>query len=359
MLPTPKGSAAPRDRVQEVDLLRFIAASSVVIYHLTYLPRLQGKVSTIAFGGLQDISRFGYLGVNLFFIISGFVILWSSHGRTPAEFVASRIARLYPSLWICVLLTSAVLAAAGRTAEVSPRIIALNLTMVPGILGAPYVDGVYWTLFVELKFYVLVFAVLLLRLMDRIEMVLAFWLACCAAGALGLTPHWVDSLAMAPFGPYFISGCIIYMIRSRGASVVRVAALALSCVLGTLVAIDQQEGFMKSTTPGSAAVVVCAIIAFHAIFLAVALRPRILPDSRVWYLLGTLTYPLYLLHNQIGKVVLGVALQFSTLWGALAIALIVIYALAWVVAAVSERRFSKQLHRTLLRFTSPTRASAP
>jgi len=342
------GAQRKNGRVPELDLLRFIAASAVVIYHFTYRPLLNGEISTQAFGAVQSISRFGYLGVNLFFIISGFVILWSSQGRTASEFVASRFARLYPTFWICVIITTLVLASAGRFSEISPRIVALNLTMVPRLLGTPYLDGVYWTLFVEMKFYALVFAVLLTRTMRYVEWILGAWLVACAAGAIGVSPHWVDSLALAPFGPFFISGCIVYMIRARGASITRVAALLLSGALSVLLAIDQQAEFMQSVTPTSTSTVICVIVGFHAVFLAIAVTPRILPDSRTWYLLGTLTYPLYLLHSQIGKIVLAKTYSVTPLWPALVVALAVVYALAAAVAKVSERRLSKNLHNWLL-----------
>jgi peptidoglycan/LPS O-acetylase OafA/YrhL len=48
------------------------------------------------------VSRYGYLGVDLFFVISGFVVQLSAWDRRPPEFVVSRIVRLYPAFWIAV-----------------------------------------------------------------------------------------------------------------------------------------------------------------------------------------------------------------------------------------------------------------
>ena len=70
-------------RVPELDLLRFIAASSVVVYHYTDIKRIVPGQFVNPIGALQVITQFGYLGVNLFFMIGGFVILWTARGRTP------------------------------------------------------------------------------------------------------------------------------------------------------------------------------------------------------------------------------------------------------------------------------------
>ena len=80
MLPAKPTAAV--ERLQILDLLRFLAAMSVVFYHMTYRPAFLGGDPSSHFPVVQAISRFGFLGVELFFLISGFVILWSASGRT-------------------------------------------------------------------------------------------------------------------------------------------------------------------------------------------------------------------------------------------------------------------------------------
>jgi len=135
-----------------LDVLRFFAALSVVFYHMTY--RLN---ESALFTWLQPFTKFGYLGVDVFFIISGFVILWSAVGRSVPDYLISRVARLYPSFWVAILVTSATMLVI-RPERLQPLwAIAANFTMLPGyIVGNHYVDGVYWTLAVELKFYFLI-----------------------------------------------------------------------------------------------------------------------------------------------------------------------------------------------------------
>src|SRR5690606_11318477 len=105
--------------------------------------------------------------------ISGFVVVWSAQGRSALRFAKARIVRLYPEYWVALSVSVLVfsLVRQAHVLELSAIDILLNLTMVPQYLGASFVDGVYWTLGVEIKFYVLLAALLMLRLMPRIETV--------------------------------------------------------------------------------------------------------------------------------------------------------------------------------------------
>jgi peptidoglycan/LPS O-acetylase OafA/YrhL len=70
------------------------------------------------------------------------VILWSSEHRTAPEFAVSRIARLFPSFWTSVALTTAVVALRpGIGDPVSLETFLANLTMVPNLVGVDYIDG--------------------------------------------------------------------------------------------------------------------------------------------------------------------------------------------------------------------------
>ena len=298
-----------------------------------------------AFSGLQSVSRFGYLGVNLFFIISGFVILWSSQNKGGTDFIVSRVLRLYPGLWICIFLTSGALVLSG--APPSFRQIVVNFTMLPSVFNAAYIDGVYWTLFVELKFYAFVFIVLVVGAMRNMDAVVGGWLACSLAAAASLTPHWLNSLALVGFGPFFISGWLFYLIQSDRITRLRGLMLSVSCALCVFLAVEQQSGFMTLVTTTSSLIVGCVIIIFHILFLFIALARPILPNIGVWYRVGALTYPLYLLHNQIGKMLRSWASLAVSAGPALLLALTAVYSLAWIVAVFLEPQVRKMLKSVL------------
>ena len=192
--------------------------------------------------------------------------------------------------------------------------------------------------------------------MARVEAWLAVWLAASAASALWIAPKWLESLTLHPFGPYFISGCLFYLLRTRGPSLFRVGALLAACALGTAYAVKEQSGFMYGITPLSGFIVAASVISFHVFFAAIAMTPGILAPSRWWYRLGGLTYPLYLLHARIGKI-MGANLSVShSAWTILAVELVVALAVSAIIAATIERRAYALFHTTLMQTADRLRA---
>lgn len=164
-----------RRRLWVLDGLRGLAALAVVAYH--YLNR--GPNLYHELGPSHAWIMWGQYGVQLFFIISGFVIFDSARESTTWRFSANRVIRLYPAYWLAVILTFTVVTSFGLPGRETTLPVALfNLTMLPGFFGIPYVDGAYWTLAVELTFYVAI--ALLARagaLADRLIFVTLFaWL---------------------------------------------------------------------------------------------------------------------------------------------------------------------------------------
>ena len=164
-------------RFYELDLLRFGAAASVVLFHYGFRGYAADHMTDMPYLSLASTVKYGYLGVDLFFLISGFVILMTACAGSARHFVASRVARLYPAFWACCTLTFLVtLIAGGGRFSASLNQYAANMTMFSGFFGVPSIDGAYWSLFVEMRFYLLVFVVLLLGQMARIRALLGLWL---------------------------------------------------------------------------------------------------------------------------------------------------------------------------------------
>ena len=92
------GGAAPA-RLPLLDLLRFLAAMGVLLYHYGFRGAVQGKYLAFGFPELAPLARFGYLAMDFLFVLSGFVILFSVEAAQGSvrRFVASRAARLYPA----------------------------------------------------------------------------------------------------------------------------------------------------------------------------------------------------------------------------------------------------------------------
>ena len=159
-------------RLELLDYGRFVATLAVMAFHYFFNGIHNGKLSTLTHvAGLIDVAKYGYLGVEFFFMISGYVIFFSSKGKTPGQFGVSRAVRLYPAFWIAVIFTTFIAQFwGGRQMSVGSFQAIANLTMLPGLLGQGYVDGVYWTLQLELSFYAMVMIALLLGLQSRLEL---------------------------------------------------------------------------------------------------------------------------------------------------------------------------------------------
>lgn len=146
-----------------LDAMRGLAALAVLAYHLHDV--VLGRTGVAPFGGAF---AFGHRGVDVFFVLSGFVITLAHldqavHAAQPAHFLLRRAIRVFPSLWI-LSLAAAVIYAAGfggaeKTWKLEPLNVVASLLLLPQE-GAPLLN-VSWTLVYEMAFYT-AFAVLLL-----------------------------------------------------------------------------------------------------------------------------------------------------------------------------------------------------
>jgi peptidoglycan/LPS O-acetylase OafA/YrhL len=156
MSPPLPSLTAPRPRIRALDGLRLTAALLVVSWHYVAFGHGASLTPYAQVPTLYPVAAYGWLGVELFFLISGFVISMSSVGHTLGEFVTSRITRLYPAYWFAIALTTTVLLLWPVADHALPlRDVLVNTTMMQSGVGVTSVDAVYWTLWVEMHFYLL------------------------------------------------------------------------------------------------------------------------------------------------------------------------------------------------------------
>lgn len=342
-------------RLPGLDLIRFFAAFAVLAYHYVSSYPPIGTSGPIL-DAVTRVTRYGYLGVELFFMISGFVILWSAQGKSPTQFAISRFSRLYPTFWVAMLLTAAALSVLPEIVsglppnEITLKQVAVNATMIPGMLGVPRIDEVYWTLEVELRFYFLVFLAALFRQSRNIERLVIFWLAICTLGSFVALPRFIGFFALMPYGPFFIAGCVIYLAYSRGWNIVRLGALLLSAVLCLKTSLRVRGEFITPDTI-SGQVVPLIVTAFLFLLVLIVSWPRLVPDTRLVRRLGALTYPLYLTHAAIGRMLIE---HFSprigagaAVLGASAFALVLAWLLTVLVDEPARRPVNRLCHKGL------------
>ena len=329
-------SSTPIRRILELDSLRGIAAIMVVFFH--YSTRFDGL-----FGHSPPLDwgfPYGHLGVHLFFIISGFVIfLTLQRTKKPLDFVVSRLARLYPAYWAAVLLTFAAVAWFGLpNREVTPGQMVVNLSMLQSFVGVPAVDGVYWSLRIELTFYFWIFLLFFFGKIEKILPVAWFWLACMTIGSLFTWGKWafIEALLLWNFGYLFIAGIGFYHIF-QGKRSLQIHALILACLLPAFLKLPLIE--------------TCAVVLFFGIFYLFAYGKLQWISNKVLIFSGAISYVLYLIHQNIGYIILRELKGWdvpSSLKIAIAISICVF--LSWIIHRLVEEPSRKAIRSLYKRY---------
>lgn len=340
------------NRFYEIDLLRLVSAVLVMLFHYTFVGSVLDfapQPRTDAFG---EYGRYMYLGINFFFIISGFVILLSAQDGKPRQFILSRFIRLYPAYWLCVLLTAGAAVAFNQPAyQLEWTHVLVNLTMLQNGFDVPLVDGVYWTLWMELKFYALVLVMIWLRWLRFLPW---FCGVVLVGSIIGLEtplavnvehfvagfPHWAG---------YFACGCVLYLVRVRGFN----WGYGLLILLSVIFCVRQNQVFTELMigwyqVPFTEWVSVIATLGFYALLAMIALRKEgLLRDPRFYYL-GVLTYPLYLVHENIGFMMFNAWHELLPGWLLVSGVVIFMLILAWLIHRYVEKPAQTWLKRILL-----------
>ncbi|WKK26266.1 acyltransferase [Streptomyces olivoreticuli] len=364
--PAATGAAPPvkesGSRLRALDGLRLIAALMVALYHYGGrdgdVSRAWGSSPRHEFPTLSGAFAYGCLGVEIFFVISGFVICMSGWGRPLRSFFASRVARLYPAYWAAIVLVTLAFAlpwVAYRT--VSPSDFLVNLTMLQQPVGAQRVLGVCWTLWAELRFYALfaLFVVLPGATRRRVMLFCAVW----TLATVVTTASHVELLrvvVMPEYSSFFIGGIGLYLIHRYGHDALAWGIVGVSFLIGQHYAV---AGLWHPPNPHyfsyrSAYAIIAVLALGYAAVALIALGKVRWANWRWLTVAGALTYPFYLVHEHLGWVVIGALHRKLGVpaYGTFALTIALMLGLAWVLNRWVERRFTPALRRSLLRGAS-------
>ncbi len=315
--------SANRSRLTEIDALRGMGALAVMLFHYTTrFHALFPAAPHVPFAFLAGNYR-----VLLFFAISGFAIFFTlDRIRTGTDFLVNRVSRLYPAYWVAMAMTLCFEYAAHVTRLQIPAFAAVaNLSMLEGFAFLPAVDGSYWTLTVEIGFYVSMFLIWRAGGLARLEAIIICWLM--AKIALAWWPGMPERLVMVTilrFIPFFAIGMLSYRVWS-GQRRWRQQVLPFGAVLITVGVLESPDLLFAA---GMLIAVFAALIAGKLRWLAV---PPLL-----W--VGGISYSLYLVHQNIGFVVmLMLGAAGVDPWVAMAAAMSLSILLAWGVNRLVER----------------------
>jgi peptidoglycan/LPS O-acetylase OafA/YrhL len=322
------GSEAPstvaqiRQRYDAIDLLRFLAALSVLLFHYSFRGAAEGGFTTFCLPEIAPFSKYGYLGVELFFIISGFVITMSAEGRTAAVFARTRFLRLYPAFFVSMTVTAVMGTVVGQPRfAVSLADWLANLPLFSRLLDRPSVDSVYWSLELEVIFYFWVW--LFVRLgwfQSRRPLLIASWLGLSVLINLSPSSKALHALFLSDYASLFATGMILFDLMARGRVMLQVPLLLLALpmsMVGVLARGDYVRGVLHTDIDDRTLVLV--LLALHVFFVAALFARRLPRLAPILGILGAVSYPLYLLHQHIGYMLLSLVWPQMPAWLALAL----------------------------------------
>ncbi|MFJ6568047.1 acyltransferase family protein [Streptomyces sp. NPDC091292] len=344
-------------RLRALDGLRLIAALMVALYHYGGrggdVSRAWGTSPRDQFPTLHPWFAYGCLGVQIFFVISGFVICMSGWGRPLRSFFASRASRLLPSYWAAILIVTAVFALPVVAYKaVSPSDALVNLTMLQQPLGVSRVLGVCWTLWAEIRFYALFALCVVLPGATRRRVVLfcAVWtLAAALAQASG--EPFLKLVLMPEYAPFFIGGIGLYLLHRNRRDATAWGIVGVSWLIGQHYAVAGlwHEPDPRAFSYRSSAVIILIVTAGFVLVGAIALGKFQWANWRWLTLAGALTYPFYLVHEHLGWVVIGALHRTLGIpaYATLPLTILAMLVLAWVLYRYVEGWMTPLIRRLL------------
>lgn len=359
-------SLPPREsrssRLGMLDALRFLAALSVVALHFT-------SQTSPAWGGppppevaaVGEWTMYGALGVPLFFIISGFVVLMTAWDRDVPGFVASRIGRLFPAYWVAVAFSALLVfvlwpenpAFFGWQFTKADGL--MNFTMLQGAFNVPNLDGPYWTLWYEAKFYLLIALLMMVGITRRRVLAFATLWPVVASVSVASGQGFLTSMLMPDYAPFFAGGMLLYLIYRDGHDLGTWLLIAFQTAFGVSFATRHYLGLADSTAGiPSKTLLALIIVGCFAAVAAVTLTPLTRLNARWMTVLGSLTYPLYLIHENLGWYVIHLLQGRVTPWQAIAVATAAVLLAAVLILYLVEKPFGGRLRTATLHMLERT-----
>lgn len=356
-------------RLHSLDLLRAIASLTVFYVHLSAWFRYQGGPTAVTELLDRWVVRpahlnqdFAFLGVALFFLVSGFVISNVAVRETLPEFAVKRLSRIVPVLVVAVLLAAALVSVGAlRTADGSTDIAVRDVLAGMGLVNffwppAVTLVGVAWTLVIQLAVYAMTCA--MLALMRREPwLVIAIEITVCAV-ILSVVRNYgglpnATIANIGAFGTAVILGQVIWAVWSRRVPVWAGVALGAACWVVFLWGDSLGYGRYDDSYPLTLAVAALLMV------LALAAERHVRPTSVVSYL-SSRSYSTYLLHQTVAFSVLAATADRLGRWPAAILAVAATFAAVEIVHRAVERPIGRAARTLLGRARrTPDRTGAP
>lgn len=336
--------------IEELNYIRGVAAIFVMLFHYTSrYPELFNGINT---NGWISLS-WGSAGVNVFFLLSGFLTVYTMKEDMPANvYIKKRAKRLYPEYWICLIFTTLILFVLNPSLFVGWKAFFVNLTMFQGFVGVPNVDGVYWTLAYELRFYLFIFILLAIKRFNKIRTVTFVWMILSFSYYLifpivdiSVLTKAVDFVFMPQYCAPFAVGIFLYYFVSNNNKLSSAIGIAVGI---TLSAVSQELPYFIFLDITVLIVILIFVVRKnnnyinHSKQIGVALKPL--------SFIARISFPLYLIHQYFGYCILRVLSDNGFNHEAfIVIPVVLSISIAAVVHVLVDKRSRNELYKKFAR----------
>ena len=342
-------------RVQALDLLRLLAVLGVMLFHYGFRGPTEFDVTHVALPELASVARYGFLGVPVFFVISGFVIAYSAAGRTATSFAIARFSRIYPGFLVCMTTTFVALLVFGPPHFMATGAQwAANLIVAATALHQPYIDSAYWSLVVEITFYGWITCLLATKLFPRrVDAIVLAWLCISMLNELTLDTRVVSRIFLTDFSGFLATGLLIHELYRGRKDAMLQCLLACSVATAIFQAVHNLR-WLRGDGSMFDDWIVATICLGSVLLVIAATRIRRLPlRPSLVIAAGGVTYPFYLLHQQLGYAVLEWIGRTDHPRLLVASILLAIAGLSWATWRFIERPGQRLTRHLLGRFFDP------
>lgn len=308
----------------------------------------------------NTIFKLGTTGVDLFFIISGFVIFMSLNNSGARQFIINRVTRLYPTYWAAVtftfiLIISAKLYHTGFDFNwiwQLKRYIA-NLTMFQFYFKMPDIDAPYWTLLIEMLFYAAMLVLYRLKLLNKINAIgCIVCILTVVASSFAYDVYVVKKvfkyMPLLLFAPLFLVGINFYKIYIKHKNVTANYLIAAFCILCQIMLFNyagRSKGYINWLEYAG------MLILYFVVFTAFVNHKLYFIINRITLFLGKISYALYVVHEYISiKIIVPILvnkLHINFWLASLFVALPVVIMLATFITYCIEIPVGRKLKKRL------------
>ena len=333
-----------KSRLEYIDALRVVGALVVILFHYFSNGISSGLVTSIELTPFAEITKYGYLGVQLFFAVSGYLILMSTN-RSAWQFAKGRIKRIYPLYWMAIIVITGItfLPTLSKTQPDFVQFLA-SITMFPTAFDQGWIDGAHWFMLVEIQLYLFIFVALKLGVGKYLPIIFPIWSIIIFTWYLFDLNRFNIWYLYGPFS-FICGGAIIYSIKQWGWNPLRIIGLLAAIGGGLYSRIGSLERLSKIRNTEYSINVVTVIVLIIFGLLLLTLLPKVsnihIPGA---VFLGALTYPLFLIHGRLGYMSLERFANEQNKYFVYAFLIILAISIAYLMLQL-DRRIQKILSR--------------